>query len=174
MLDQVCAELWKQRITDPNLITFKKVREVLKQLKLRKQYEHTTQITCKITGRPLPKLSTRTQELAKLMFRAAQEPFARHAGAIAPNRRNFLSYSYILYQFLILLGESNDILDCFVLLKGKDKRQRMVSDERIVRQSTHIIRVPYQISNMNLPRPSLPSLSLLFSLSRTPRMSFLL
>lgn len=125
VLTQVCDELYRQRVTDPNEITFKRVREVLKVLKQRKQYEHTTKITCTITGRPLPKLSTRTQEMAKLMFRACQEPFTRHAGKIAPNRRNFLSYSYILYQFLVLLGESDEILGAFTLLKGKDKRQRM-------------------------------------------------
>ena len=41
VLRQVCEELFRQRI-DERDITYKKIREVLKVLKLRKQYEHTT------------------------------------------------------------------------------------------------------------------------------------
>lgn len=125
VIAQVCEELWRQRVTDPNLITYKKVREVLKVLRLRRIYEHTTKLTCILTGRPLPKLSARTAEMTKLMFKAAQAPFERHAQELLPSRRNFLSYSYILFQFLVLLGESREVLDTFTLLKGKEKRQRM-------------------------------------------------
>lgn len=124
VLAQVCEELFRQRI-DERDITFKKVREVLKVLKLRKQYEHTTQITCRITNRPLPRLTTRTQEMCRLMFRACQEPFSRHANMVCQGRKNFMSYSYILFQFLYILGEPRDILEAFTLLKGRDKRQRM-------------------------------------------------
>jgi hypothetical protein len=124
VLKQVCEELFRQRINEGD-ITFKKVREVLKVLKLRKQYEHTTQITCRITNRPLPRLSTRTQEMCRLMFRACQEPFSRHASMVCKGRKNFMSYSYILFQFLYILGEPQDILEAFTLLKGRDKRQRM-------------------------------------------------
>lgn len=124
VLKQVCEELFRQRV-DESDITFKKVREVLKVLKLRKQYEHTTQITCRITNRPLPRLTMRTQEMCRLMFRACQEPFSRHANMVCQGRKNFMSYSYILFQFLYILGESQDILEAFTLLKGRDKRQRM-------------------------------------------------
>ena len=124
VLQQVCQELYSQRVEEKD-ITYKKVREVLKILKLRKQYEHTTQITCRITNRPLPQLSARTQEMCRLMFRACQEPFSRHAASICQGRKNFMSYSFILYQFLYILGESQDILEAFTLLKGRDKRQRM-------------------------------------------------
>lgn len=124
VLKQVCEELFRQRI-DVSEITFKKVREVLKVLKLRKQYEHTTQITCRITNRPLPRLAMRTQEMCRLMFRACQEPFSRHANMVCQGRKNFMSYSYILFQFLYILGEPQDILEAFTLLKGRDKRQRM-------------------------------------------------
>lgn len=124
VLRAVCGELFRQRVAEAD-VTYKKVREVLKVLKLRKQYEHTTQITCRITNRPLPRLSTRTQEMCRLMFRACQEPFSRHAGMVCQGRKNFMSYSYILYQFLFILGESQEILEAFTLLKGRDKRQRM-------------------------------------------------
>lgn len=125
VLTAVCEQLWRQRITREEDVTYKRVRDVLKALRLRRMYEHCTQITCRITNRPLPKLSARTQEMTKLMFRACQEPFARHCSTIAPSRKNFVSYSYVLYQFLVLLGESDDILDAFQLLKGRDKRARM-------------------------------------------------
>lgn len=156
VLDQVCGELHRQRVREED-ITFRRVREVLKTLRLRRQYEHTTQITCRLTNRPFPKLSNRTMEMSaipfffvcvfcecfglvsvvtvtfvarfcgrcKLMFRACQAPFARAAATVCQGRKNFMSYSYILYQFLYILGESDAILDAFTLLKGRDKRARM-------------------------------------------------
>lgn len=121
ILTQVCDELWRQRVISPSDITFRRVREVLKTLRLRRYYEHSTQITCRITGRPPPVLSTQTQEMTRLMFRACQGPFLK----ICPkSRKNFLSYSYILYKFLELLGET-EILEAFTLLKGRDKRAKM-------------------------------------------------
>ena len=50
------------------------------------------------------------------MFLAVQPAFDKHKTS---ERKNFLSYSYILYKFLELLGYSQ-ILGAFSL-KGKDK-----------------------------------------------------
>lgn len=52
-----------------------------------------------------------------MMFRDVQEPFNIHC---PESRKNFLSYSYVLYKFCELLGE-DDFLPCFPLLKSKEK-----------------------------------------------------
>lgn len=117
VIDAVMEELHKQRVTETSQITAKRVREVLKQLRFRKTYEHTAQIQEKCTGVPAPRLSAATEEMCRLMFKATQPAFERHKPA---DRSNFLSYSYTLYKFLQLLGH-DELLDRFTLLKGRDK-----------------------------------------------------
>jgi hypothetical protein len=51
------------------------------------------------------------------MFNQVQAPFERHCPA---DRKNFLSYSYVLYKFCELLSE-DEYLPCFPLLKSKEK-----------------------------------------------------
>ena len=53
----------------------------------------------------------------RLMFSEIQQPFEKHCPT---ERKNFLSYSYVLYKFCELLGE-DDFLPCFPLLKSKEK-----------------------------------------------------
>ena len=110
-------ELYRQRITDVSKITSKKVREVLKDLKYRKYYEHVTQIACKLTGRMPPRMTSHQEEQCRLMFMAIQSPFEKHC---PKDRKNFLSYSYCLYKFCELMGY-DEFLHCFSLLKGRDK-----------------------------------------------------
>ena len=59
---RVMEELYRQRISDLNQITRKKVREVLKDLRLRKYYEHVTQITCRLNGKKPPRMSPEQEE----------------------------------------------------------------------------------------------------------------
>ena len=56
------------------------------------------------------------------MFIAVQEPFEQVKG----RRKNFLSYSYTLQQFMRLLGVHSDCISglAFTLLKGRDKLAR--------------------------------------------------
>jgi hypothetical protein len=115
--DKVMEELYRQRITDIQKITSKKVREVLKDLKYRKYYEHVTQISCRLTGRMPPRMTSQQEEQCRLMFMAIQGPFEKHC---PKDRKNFLSYSYCLYKFCELMGY-NEFLPCFSLLKGRDK-----------------------------------------------------
>lgn len=120
IIDKVMEELHRQRVSDPQQITHKRVREILKTLKLRKTYEHVAQITSRITGQPAPKLSPEVEEMARLMFIAVQPAFEKHCPS---DRKNFLSYSYCLFKFLQLLGY-DEFLDNFSLLKGRDKLAR--------------------------------------------------
>tara|TARA_B110000090_G_scaffold159076_2_gene175231 strand:+ start:8003 stop:9163 length:1161 start_codon:yes stop_codon:yes gene_type:complete len=112
----IMDELFRGGVAVEN-IGIKMVRSILKQLKLRKYYEHTAQITSRLTGF-FPHRITPTQETQiKLMFSAIQSPFEQFC---PPDRRNFLSYSYCLFKFCEILG-LDYLLPCFTLLKGRDK-----------------------------------------------------
>lgn len=119
IVDAVMEELYRQRVR-LSAITTQRVREVLKKLKLKKTYEHVGQITMRITGLPPPRLTAEMEEFCRLCFIAAQPAFEKHCPA---DRTNFLSYSYICYRILQLLGYE-DLLDALSLLKGKDKLAR--------------------------------------------------
>lgn len=122
IIDAVMEDLYaKKKVRDVGKITQKKVKEVLKDLKLRKYYDHAPQITARITGVLPPRMTPFQAEQTKLMFAAIQGPFNMHC---PPERTNFLSYGYCLYKFCELLGY-DEFLPCFPLLKGKDKLAAM-------------------------------------------------
>jgi hypothetical protein len=111
------AELKKQKITNVNQISTKRVRIILKKLKYSEHYEHTIYIVCRLTGKTPPTLSRETEEKIKTMFKQIQEPFMRHC---PPSRINFLSYSYVLHKiFKIIKLEKYTAF--FELLKSKEK-----------------------------------------------------
>lgn len=116
VMESVAAELQAQHIR-PRDIDHKKIRAVLKKLKLRKFYENTTLLTCRLTGRKPPRLSSHEEEQLRRMFMAIQAPFEKHCPT---DRKNFLSYSYCLYKFCELL-RLDGYLKHFSLLKGRDK-----------------------------------------------------
>ena len=57
------------------------------------------------------------EDALKRMFQSIQAPFERHC---PPTRKNFLSYSYVLYKLFELLGERS-YLPYFPLLKSHEK-----------------------------------------------------
>lgn len=110
-------EFKKQKVLSKRDITQTKVRTMLKKLKLNKYYEHTPYITCVLNGITPSQMSQELEDKLRLMFRHIQEPFKKYC---PEGRKNFLSYSYILYKFCELLSE-DDFLVCFPLLKSKEK-----------------------------------------------------
>jgi hypothetical protein len=110
-------EFKKQKVTLKKDITQTRVKDMLKKLKLNKYYEHTPYITCVLNGINPPQMSQALEDKLRLMFRRIQEPFKKFC---PEGRKNFLSYSYILYKFCELLSE-DDFLVCFPLLKSKEK-----------------------------------------------------
>ena len=117
VLDQLRTEFKKQKIKRLNEITHAKIRTLLKKLKLNKYYEHVPYITTVLNGVEPPKMTQELEDKLRQMFREIQEPFNKHC---PESRKNFLSYSYVLYKFCELLGE-DDYLPCFPLLKSKEK-----------------------------------------------------
>jgi ribosomal protein S27AE len=116
VVDAVMAELHSRRVQLVD-VTTQRVREALKSLRLRKTYEHVAQITMRITGACPPRLTPDMEEMCRLCFIAVQPAFEKHCPA---GRKNFLSYSYVLFKIFQLLGY-DESLESFSLLKGRDK-----------------------------------------------------
>ena len=117
VIQLLIIEIKKERLTDKTLITYCKIKEFLKKLKLNKYYEHIPNIIHKITGNKQLIISQELETKLMDMFNEIQEPFEKHC---PKNRKNFLSYSYTLYKFFQLL-DKNEYLIYFPLLKSREK-----------------------------------------------------
>jgi predicted nucleic acid-binding Zn-ribbon protein len=117
VFDQITVELKKQRITDMKNLKYRQMREVLRKLKLNRQYDHIPFIISRLNGSIAPVMDRETEEKLRHMFKEIQPSFQKHC---PKNRRNFLSYSYVLYKFCELL-ELDEFLASFPLLKNRDK-----------------------------------------------------
>jgi hypothetical protein len=115
--NEIILELKKERILDMKHLSQKKLREILKKLKKNKYYEHIPHIINKLNGIPPPIMTRNTEEELRRMFKEIQIPFLKHC---PHDRKNFLSYSYVLHKFVELL-ELDEFLACFVLLKSREK-----------------------------------------------------
>lgn len=115
--DKILIEIKKQRISNMADLTYNKVKKILKQIKVHKYYEHIPHIINRLNGLPMPNFSIDLEEKLRSMFKQIQTPFLKHSPA---NRKNFLSYSYVLHKFLQLL-EKDEYLVFFQLLKSRNK-----------------------------------------------------
>ena len=102
---------------DISQLSTHKLREILKKLKLNKYYEHVPHIINRLNGVPPPTISRETEEELRRMFKEIQMPFHKFC---PKDRKNFLSYSYVLHKFMQLL-EMDEFLPCFMLLKSREK-----------------------------------------------------
>ena len=117
VFDSIIIEIKKEKITDPRKLTYDKMKEILKKLKSNKYYEHIAYIINKINGLPPPHFPPEIEEKLRSMFKEIQGPFLKHC---PKHRKNFLSYSYVLFKFCELL-ELDAFLKHFPLLKSRDK-----------------------------------------------------
>ena len=115
--DKIIIEIRKERIVNMAILTPQKLREILKKLKLNKYYEHVPHIINRLNGIPPPIMTRETEEKLRMMFREIQTPFIKYC---PKDRKNFLSYSYVLHKFVQLL-ELDEFLPCFPLLKSREK-----------------------------------------------------
>lgn len=123
VIDKLLLELKKDRITNRKDVTKKRIRGYLRKLGLNKMYEHIPAIIHTIAGIGPPKISRALEDKLISMFEEVQIPFEKFKprkvdGSL--KRKNFLSYSYILYKFCQLLGQ-DQLLDSFSLLKSREK-----------------------------------------------------
>ena len=117
VIEQLRSEFKKMKIKNVNEITHSKVRSLLKKLKLNKYYEHVPYISNILNGIQPKRMPQALEEKLRQMFKEIQSPFDKNCPT---ERKNFLSYSYVLYKFCELLSE-DDYLECFPLLKSKEK-----------------------------------------------------
>jgi hypothetical protein len=117
VIEQLRSELKKIKIKKLEDITHAKIRSLLKKLRLNKYYEHVPYITNILNGIKPPNMPQELEECLRMMFKDIQKPFDTHCPA---ERKNFLSYSYVLYKFCELLSE-DEYLQYFPLLKSKEK-----------------------------------------------------
>tara|TARA_B110001450_G_scaffold42652_1_gene38888 strand:- start:7195 stop:8310 length:1116 start_codon:yes stop_codon:yes gene_type:complete len=117
VINSLIIEIKKERLKDKSLITYVKIKEFLKKLKLNKYYEHIPNIIHKITGNKQLIINAELQNRLVNMFNDIQEPFDKNC---PKNRKNFLSYSYTLYKFFQLLNKE-EYLVYFPLLKSREK-----------------------------------------------------
>ncbi len=98
------------------------MREILKRLRVNKYYEHAAFMINRINGVPTPHFTPELEEKLCNMFKEIQGPFLKHCPV---ERKNFLSYSYVLHQFFRILGQSDPsylkYLSLFPLLKSREK-----------------------------------------------------
>jgi hypothetical protein len=113
----IYKELNKDIYYDPKKLKYKDLRNILKRLKYNKYYEHIPHIISIISGKKAPTLDRKTEEILRSLFKEIQIPFMNNCPS---NRKNFLSYSYVLHKFCELL-EFDDLLEYFPLLKSREK-----------------------------------------------------
>ena len=118
------------------LISHSKIRSYLKKLNYNKYYEHSAHIINRLNGIPPPVITKDTEDKLRRMFKDIQEPFM----AVCPkNRKNFLSYSYVLHKFVELL-DMNELKIYFPLLKSREK---LYQQDTIWRDICKILEWPY-------------------------------
>jgi len=116
----IMTELKKDKFIKLEELSYKTIREILKKLKYNKYYEHIPHIINIINGKPAPVLTRQYEDQLRMMFKEIQTPFMKHCPS---DRKNFLSYSYVLHKFCELL-ELDDLLTYFPLLKSREKLQQ--------------------------------------------------
>lgn len=117
IFEKILNEIKKEKINDTKSITYTKMREILKRLRINKYYEHINYIINRINGIPTPQFSPDLEDKLCSMFRDIQGPFLKHC---PKDRKNFLSYSYVLYKFFQIL-DLDEYLKYFPLLKSREK-----------------------------------------------------
>ena len=115
--DKILIEIKKERLTNIAELKPLKLREILKKLLLNKYYEHVPHIINRLNGIQAPTMTRDIEEKLRAMFKEIQIPFMKHC---PKNRKNFLSYSYVLHKFVQLL-ELDSFLPSFPLLKSREK-----------------------------------------------------
>lgn len=113
----IVKELNKKRITDLSILNKKKMKIILKKLAYNNYYEHVSYIINKLNNLPPPKITRDMEKLFISMFFKIQDPWEKYKKV---DRKNFLSYSYVLHKFCELL-ELDHLLECFPLHKDLDK-----------------------------------------------------
>jgi len=143
IIENIKKEINKYKYTEEEIKTISdiKIKKIIKKLKYNIYYKNLSFIRTKITGIYPPSFSKNEEEILKDMFKIIEEPFYKHK---QKKRKNFLSYSYILYKFCEKLkydAKKNKDLDKYkryskytkqlILLKRKNLREQDITWKKI-------------------------------------------
>lgn len=115
VFQNIINELNKYKNIEYINISRDRMQEILKKLGYNKLYEHIPFILNKIIGINPPKIDRETEDKFIDMFTIIQEPWELYK---PKDRKNFLSYPYVLYKFSELL-EKDDLLEYFPMLQSQ-------------------------------------------------------
>ena len=116
VIESIKNQIKKERINLSEL-TNKKTKEILKNLKYNKYYEHISFIKEKLGIKP-PIMTPELEEKLCNLFTEIQVPYSKYC---PKDRVNFLNYYYTIYKLCELLGE-RQFLPYFPMLKDREKR----------------------------------------------------
>lgn len=112
----IVSELQKKRINDFSNLNRNLIREILRKLNFTKYYDNVAFIINKLNNIPAPKISHVLEKKLLYMFGMIEDIW----NIVKPkNRKNMLSYPYILHKLCELLEEDH-LLPSFPLLKSQD------------------------------------------------------
>ena len=123
VIEAIRQRIKKERIMDLSTIDNERMRDILRRLKLNKYFEHIQYIKSLLGIRP-PTMSEKLIETLCVLFIEIQEPWAIYC---PETRTNFFNYTYPLYQFCVLLDQTQ-YLPFIPMLKdvNKQKEQDMI------------------------------------------------
>lgn len=139
VLDIVKSELRKERITNYSNLSEDKVKAILKSLKLNEYYDNIITIINRLSNRPAFVLTPEIDVKIKTMFSQIQYPFQLYK---PKNRKNFLSYSYFLNKFFLIL-KLPEFAQYFRLLKSDEKLRQQ--DEIFIKIVNHMKKIDTSI-----------------------------
>ena len=113
----IYKEIKKNINLDIEKISNVQLRTILKRLQYNKYYENIPHIINVLNGKKAPSLTRREEEHLRTLFKEIQLPFSNNC---PHDRKNFLSYAYVLHKFCELL-EYDYLLPHFPLLKSREK-----------------------------------------------------
>ena len=117
-----------RRNYSPEQLTRQIIRRWLAKAGFNKYYEHIPLIMFKMNGKKPPVMPTEIENKLCQMFSDIRESWDKHK---APDRKNMLSYPYIIYKFCELLGLAEwlprlKMLECKTYLHSNDRVWRSI------------------------------------------------
>lgn len=119
---RLLEKIKEERITNHKKLNQDKIKRYLRELDYSKYYEHVPYILTKLNGQTPPIIPSEVEERLERMFKVIQIAFKK---CCPQNRRNFLSYPYTLHKCIQLIGDYDELLIHFPLLKSKERRKGM-------------------------------------------------
>lgn len=134
--DKILEVFKKRKIKDLKVLKLSDIRDVLKNMKLNKYYEHVSLIYSKITGNPPPRLTYNEENNLKLLFKKVDKSFMKFC---PKDRSNFFNYNYLLHKLFKIMN-MDKYLEYFPLLKSKEK---LIKQEEIWKLVCNDIGIKY-------------------------------